>query len=278
VTRVQPIRDIAYGPQARNRLDLYHPAPGKVLPLVIYVHGGGFMMGDKANPDWGDLESIASMTGGGLAVASVNYRFSTTAPWPAQLDDLQQAVGFLRAGASGFGVDGARLGCFGPSAGGHLSVCLTLALAEHANRAAAPAPMACAAWFPPVDFLQMDADMEATGLTREGGRNDAPDSPESLLVGVPIRSDAARTRAATPLGLLDGLPPGTRLPPVFIQHGALDGLVAPRQSERLRDALVARGGECRLEILPDGTHGGGAFARPETMGRVTEFLRERLEG
>ncbi len=260
--------DLAYGPHERHVLDYYPAATG--APLVIYIHGGAFKMGDKANTEWGDLPSISALVQGGFAVASLNYRFSHHAIWPAQLDDLCRAAAFLRAGD--FGFDPARIGVFGPSAGGHLALCLTLALACDQNTAL----QACAAWFPVVDFLEMDSDMQATGIARASARNDDPSSPESLLVGAPIREVPDRARAASPLALLDALPPASPLPPFFLQHGAQDALVAAQQSLRMQAALLSRGADCALQILPDGTHGGGSFDDPATMGRVVSFFHSAL--
>jgi acetyl esterase/lipase len=262
--------DLPYGPHVRNRLD-YYPAP-QGAPVVIYIHGGAFMLGDKANTEWGDMDSIRALVAGGFAVASVNYRYSTQAIWPAQLQDLLAALAFLRARAGELGFDPARIGCFGPSAGGHLSACLAIAAAGDP----ATALQACAAWFPPVDFLQMDADMRESGVPPDAPPNSGAESPESLLVGRPITEDPALTRAATPLGLLDVLPQGRPLPPVFIQHGMRDALIAARQSLRLQEALVAHGARCAVELLPDGTHGHGAFDDPATMGRVVAFFRSEL--
>ncbi len=261
--------DLAYGPHPRHKLDYYPNAAG--APLVIYIHGGAFMMGDKSNTEWGDMHSITALVAGGFAVAALNYRFSQHAVWPAQLDDLRAALAFLRSGS--FGFDPANIGCFGPSAGGHLSLCMALDAARTANAAL----QACAAWFPVVDMLEMDADIEASGIARESGRNDGPDSPESRLIGGPIRENLGRARAASPLALLANLPETCPLPPFFIQHGAKDALIAAKQSQRMQAALLARGAACDLEILDAGTHGGGAFDAPETMGRVVGFFQSSLK-
>ena len=259
-------RDLRYSDgNARNLLDLYLPEGGPA-PLVIYIHGGAFMMGDKANPDWGDLIAIQAVVDAGFAVASVNYRFVPEHIWPAQLEDLRAAVAFLRVVAGEYGFDGARIAAFGPSAGGHLTACLAL---DQGLRAAVP-------WFPPVDFRFMDADMAASGVERQAPPNAESGSPESKLIGGAVADHPDLAYRAGPLGVLDALPEGARIPPFFIQHGAVDPLIAARQSQRLAEALRARGGEVVLEILPGAGHGGPAFDRPETLARVTAFLTENL--
>jgi acetyl esterase/lipase len=265
--------DLTYAScSARNRLDLFLPEGVSQPPLVVYIHGGAFRMGDKAFVDPLDQAIKAAVLGAGLALASINYRFSAEAIWPAQLQDLRDAFAFLRDKAGELGFDGARMASFGPSAGGYYSAMAGIALAEDA----ATRLRASVCWFPPVDFGTMDADMEATGTVRGTGRNDAPGSPESDLIGACVADNPDLARAASPLSYLDALPPGTALPPFLIMHGALDPLIAPAQAQRLHRALVARGGDSQLVILPEGTHGGGSFERPETMARVLAFLTQHL--
>ena len=263
--------DIAYAPHApRTVLDVLVPETAAPPPVVVFIHGGAFRMGDKAD----NLRERLELVEAGFAVASVNYRYSTDAIWPAQLDDLRAAFAFLRAEAARFGIDGNRVASFGPSAGGHLSATVGIALS------ASPATRlrASVVWFPPVDFPTMDADIEATGIARATGRNDAPDSPESVLIGATVAENPTLARAAGPVAQLDALPAGAVLPSVLIMHGALDPYIAPEQARRLHRALAGFGTAPRLEIeiLPGGTHGGGDFEDPQTMARVIAFLRSTL--
>ena len=263
--------DLCYaGRSDRNVLDLVVPQSATRPPLIVYIHGGAFRMGDKA--DGFGLKERQRLVEAGYAVASVNYRYSTQAIWPAQLDDLRDAFAFLRSKADEFHFDASRVASFGPSAGGHLSACCGIAFA------AAPetALVASVVWFPAVDFPNMDADMEASGVSRATGRNDAPDSPESVLIGAHAANHAQLARSAGPLGLLDKLAPETRLPAFLIMHGALDPFIAAEQSRRLHRALANFGTTPRLEldILPNGMHGGADFERPERMERVIAFLDE----
>jgi acetyl esterase/lipase len=256
----------------RNVLDLVLPEGAERPPLVVFIHGGAFRMGDKSD----SAPERRALVEAGFAVASVNYRYSTEAIWPAPLDDLKSAFGFLRAGADRLGFDGSRIASFGPSAGGHLSASIGIALSASPDTRLA----ASIVWFPPVDFPTMDSDIEAAGTPRATGRNDAPDSPESVLIGATVANRPDLARAAGPIARLSELPPGAVLPSVLIMHGALDPYIAPAQSQRLHAALAAHGGSPRLEIdiLPRGTHGGGSFEAPETMARVVAFLRDSLAG
>lgn len=261
--------DIAYADLSpRNVLDLVVPDAVQPAPLVVFIHGGAFKMGDKAD----SLPERQALVDAGFAVASVNYRYATHAIWPAQLDDLHAAFGYLRANATRFGFDGARFASFGPSAGGHLSASIGIALSASAETRLD----ASIVWFPPVDFPSMDSDMIATGIARATGRNDTADSPESVLIGATVADHPDLARSAGPIAQLDLLPPGAILPAFLIMHGALDPYIAPAQAQKLHAALVAHGTSPRLEIdiLPGGTHGGGDFAAPRTMARVVAFLND----
>jgi acetyl esterase/lipase len=261
--------DIRYSDRsARCLLDLTLPEGVTRPPLVVYIHGGAFFLRDKSD---GAAERQALLAAG-FAVASVNYRLTDEAIWPAQMDDLKAAFAWLRAHADALGFDGARIASFGPSAGGHLSASIGIALAADP----ATALDASVIWFPPVDFPTMDADIEATGIERATGRNDGARSPESLLIGSTVADNPALARAAGPIARIAELPPGARLPDMLVMHGALDPYIAAAQGRRLHAAVAAHGTASRLDldILPWGTHGGGEFEEPRTMTRVTRFLAD----
>jgi acetyl esterase/lipase len=261
--------DIRYADHsAQCVLDLALPVGLDRPPLVVYIHGGAFFMGDKTD---GAAERQALVTAG-FAVASVNYRLTGEAIWPAQMEDLKAAFAFLRACAGELGFDGARMASFGPSAGGHLSASIGITLAAKPETTLD----ASVVWFPPVDFPAMDADIEATGVVRATGRNDGPKSPESRLIGVTVADHPDLARAAGPIARLAELPPIARLPDILIMHGALDPYIGATQSRRLHAAVAAHGTASRLDldILPFGTHGGGEFEEPQAMARVTRFLAD----
>lgn len=107
--------DIKYGSHQRNVFDLYKAKSDKPTPLLVYVHGGGFLEGDKRSSLNQDL--LARCLNAGISVASINYRYSTQAPAPAPYMDTARAVQFLRANAKGYNLDTARFAAFGNSAG-----------------------------------------------------------------------------------------------------------------------------------------------------------------
>ena len=120
-----PLHNVVYG-HASGRaltLDMYLPVDAenvRVRPVVMFLHGGGWKVGDKSEvADYVDLYTTA-----GYAVASVNYRLSGVARFPAQIFDAKTAVRWVRANAGKYGIDPKRVGVLGLSAGGHLAALL----------------------------------------------------------------------------------------------------------------------------------------------------------
>jgi acetyl esterase/lipase len=122
----------------------------------------------------------------------------------------------------------------------------------------------------------MDADIEATGVACATDRNDLPGSPESTQIGATVADHPDLASSAGPIARLADLPPGALLPSFLIMHGGRDPYIGAEQSRRLHRALEDFGGSPRLEldVLPEGTHGGGDFERPETMAKVLAFLKD----
>lgn len=117
-------RDAAYGPHERHRLDLWHADKDKITPLVIFIHGGGWAGGDKADVPKDLLTSLLSK---GISVASINYRYTKIAILPGPVHDAARAVQFLRSKAAEWKLDAKHFAAYGISAGG----CSTLWLACH---------------------------------------------------------------------------------------------------------------------------------------------------
>lgn len=255
----------------RQTLDVYLASPvtpanrAGAAPVILWIHGGGFAMGDKSRPP-----ALDALRSAGFAVASMNYRYSSEAIWPAQRDDVAAAIRHLRAHAARYGIDPQRIGVWGASAGGALAAVAGSALAADPDTRV----QAVVDWFGPVDFLTMDADMAASGVATSNTAG--ADSPESRLIGAPVGTAPALARAASAVALVAAMPDGVAPPPFLIMHGGRDPLIAAGQSRRLADAVRAKGGDVELVILPEGTHGGGAFDEPAAEQRVVRFFTSRL--
>ena len=259
-------RDIAYvtNGHERQKLDLYVPDTGKNLPLIIWIHGGAWRGGDKAH--YTPKEYLKD----GYAGASLNYRLSQHAIFPAQIEDVKAAVRWLRANAEDYRLDPNRFAAWGSSAGGHLVAMLgtTGNVSEFEvgeNLKVSSRVQAVVDYFGPTDFLQMDAQSLPDGLV-----HDAPDSPESQLVGGPIQEHKDRVARANPITYVskDDCP-------FLIIHGDRDKLVPYQQSVLLKDALEAAGVAVTLYKVEGGGH--GWFRDPKVPELTKMFLEKHLK-
>lgn len=260
-------RDLAYvsGGHARQKLDLYLPKDGKDLPLIVNIHGGAFRAGSK---EMGvPLEYLSR----GYAVASINYRLSQHAIFPAQIEDCKAAVRWLRAHASEYRLDPNHFAVWGSSAGGHLAAMLgTTGDAKEfevgENLAESSRVQAVVDYFGPTDFLQMDAHRLPDGMT-----HDTPDSPESQLIGGAIQENKEKVAKANPITYVT-----KSSPPFLICHGDSDPLVPHHQSELLAAALQKAGVPVTFYTVKGGGHGG--FKDPNVPKLTDEFLATMLQG
>ena len=266
--------DLAYAPLSpAQALDLYLPNDSRgPYPCIVAIHGGGFIFGDKREDQ---LNAPMEAVRQGYAVAAVNYRLAGEALFPSPVQDVKAAIRFLRANAAELHIDPARFAAWGNSAGGYLAVMagVTGGISVFddpalGNAGQSSCLQAVIDWFGPVDFRSQDAELRASGKGKPV--HDAPDSPESCLLGMPL-PDAGEEllRRTNPLTYI-----GPGLPPFLIQHGADDDLVPVEQSLLLARSLrrIIRPGDVRLDILPASLHGGPAFETPENMARVFDFL------
>jgi len=258
-------RDLAYvtNGHPRQKLDLYLPKGAEHPPLMILIHGGGFEEGDKRE------EPVADWLSQGYAVASINYRFSWEAIFPAQVEDCKAAVRWLRANAGSRGYDPDRFGARGSSAGGYLATMLGTTgatrkfdVGEHLE--VSSRVQAVADRYGPIDFLQMDAH-----LLPGGEVSNKPDSPLSQLIGGNIVENADRVREANPITYITG-----DCPPFIVVHGDRDLFVPHHQSELLVAALARAGIPVTLYTVKGGGHGG--FDDPGAEAAVREFFGKYL--
>ena len=268
--------DLAYaGASAAQKLDLYLPSEGQNSVLVIYIHGGAFRFGDKAEARL--VEGFGPLLERGYAVASLNYRLSGEAIFPAQAEDVKAAVRWLRQHAGDYGFDPARFGCWGASAGGHLAALLGTS-GDGGPGQSAPETVSCrvqavVSWFAPIDFLQMDKQLALVPCEPSWLTHDLPDSPESLLIGGPIQQNQAIVRQTNPITFVSA-----DAPPFLLQHGSADCVVPPLQSQLLYDALlpVVGADKVSLDYLPGAKHADRAFNAPDNMTKVLDFLDRHL--
>jgi acetyl esterase/lipase len=267
----QVITDLAYADTSpAQRLDLSLPVrTGTAVPLVVVIHGGAFQSGDKRD----EPDIVAAANAAGFATASINYRLSGEAPWPAGAQDAKAAVRWLRAAAGQYGLDPDRFAAWGTSAGGTLASLLgtTGAVKSElddpglgfADRSSAV--QAVVTWYGPSDFRTMDAQaLDPGGCRGVPQAHDVADSPESRWLGAPVQESLAAA-AASPITYHA---PGTTPPPFYIAHGAVDCLVPHGQSLQLADALRAVGGQVSLHIVAKAEHADPKIPRTQTAASI----------
>ena len=224
VPEVKVEHDLAYGPHGEaNKLDLY--LPGKKsshpLPLVIWIHGGGWQAGSKENPKGLGLLKA------GFAVASINYRLSQQAKFPAQIEDCKAAVRYLRANAKKYDLDPNHIGVFGESAGGHLVALLGTTgdvkdwNGDGPNKDVSSRVQAVVDFYGPTDMLKMkeEADLKAAFDAN------AANSPLGKLFGGPIQEHKELAEKANPITYIT-----KKAAPFLIMHGDKDNIVPLRKA------------------------------------------------
>ena len=258
-------RDLPYvtGGHERQRLDLYLPKGGKDLPLIVWVHGGAWLAGSKDRPV--PLAYLAD----GYAVASINYRLSQHALFPAQIEDCKAAVRWLRASAAKYAIDPNRFAAWGESAGGFLAALLgttgNIKVFDVGENLEIPSYVqAVVDYLGPTDFLQMDAHR------LPGSRyHSKPESPESQLIGGPIQEMKERVAQANPITYITA-----DSPPFLIVHGDMDPHVPHHQSELLEAALKKAGVPVMLYTVDGAGH--SRFDDPKVPEITRTFLATHL--
>lgn len=257
----------------RQMLDIHVPnnqtAP---TPLIVWIHGGGWQNGNKT---LGQNSFQLRYARNGYAVASLNYRLSSEAIFPAQAHDTKAAIRWLRANAATYNIDPTRIGVWGSSAGGHLAALLgtsndvvdlegSLGVTTQPSRV-----QAVVDWYGPTDFLLMDTQGQAQGCG-PGGHNQAS-SPESLLVGCQIQTCPAAVQRANPLTYYS-----RDDPPFFIQHGSVDCAVPNAQSGILNTLMNANSHDVVFQTLVGAGHGGPQFSAEDNLLLVDAFWIAKL--
>ncbi len=265
------LRDLEYVPEGheRNKLDLYLPKKTDKkeqttdrLPLIIWVHGGAWWAGNKNNcPALRFLRK-------GYAVASINYRLSQHAIFPAQIEDCKAAVRWLRANSNQYGLDPNRIGVWGSSAGGHLVALLgTTGNVKEFDKgrdlSVSSRVQAVCDYFGPTDFTKISNFPSSI-------KHDADDSPESKLIGGPVQQNKDACQRANPITYIT-----KDDPPFLIVHGDQDHTVPHNQSQLLFEALKKAGVQVQFHTVKGAGHGG--FNSPEVDKMVDDFFDKYLK-
>ncbi|MFL6198979.1 MAG: Calx-beta domain-containing protein [Thermoanaerobaculia bacterium] len=258
------------------KLDLLVPTSAVPVPVVVYIHGGGWFSGSRLPIPSG----VSALCSRGYAVASIDYRLSDTAIWPAQIQDAKGAVRWLRAHAGAYNLDPDRVAAWGVSAGAQLASMLgtsgdegtvtvgnatvDLEGSTGGNAGFSSRVQAAVSWYGYGDLLQSNF----YPTTQD---HDASGSPESRLLGNWLQRVPERAATASPVTFAS---PDD--PPFLVMHGTVDDLVPFNQSELLVDALRRQGVRVSWVPVPNAGHGGASFNTAASYQTVYDFLQARL--
>ncbi len=249
---VTSLADVTYSSLPGFRpmvIDIYMPAKkGGPKPLVLYIHGGGWIGGHTRHS--GALSNfpavLAKLSSEGFVVASLEYRLSGEAQFPAQLQDARAALRFLKANAGKYGLDASKVGVWGGSAGGHLTALTAFSCGDTSvDPAPAPAGSECVqssvAWYGVFDFAPLiKRSVEAGSLG----------AAENKLLGcAPASCAADKVKAVSPASYIDA-----KDPPILLIHGEKDAVVDVSQSRNVEAQLKAVGVTVESIYIPDVDH------------------------
>lgn len=272
-TQIKQVRTVT-----QLEMSLLVPRNNDLKPAIVYFPGGGFISADHEK----FIELRMALAQAGFVVAAAQYR---TVPnkYPALVEDGKTAIRYLREHASEYGIDPARIGVLGDSAGGYVSQMMGMTNGEKA--------------FDKGPFLDKSSDVQAA-VTMYGISNlleigdgfpqaiakvhTSPAVTEALLVngtafadfpGASIGSNPEKALQASPMGHVAG-----NKPPFLIMHGSADTLVSPRQSVQLYETLKSKGDKVEYVLVEGAGHGDLTWYQPPIIDRVVEWFTATLGG
>ena len=255
----------------RHLLDIYLPPnAGANTPLVVWIHGGAWMLNTKYSDMNYMKNTIKEFIGNGYALASIDYRYSTTAVFPAQIQDCNQAMAFIYDHAAQYKLDRNRVALIGFSAGGHLASLMGLSNNNdvkdfYTNGAGRKFAIRCV-----LDFYG-PADLIAASTSTDTSVNNAR-SALSLLLGAMAIERPDLARRASPVSYID-----KNDPPFLIVQGEKDESVPNTQSKLLHSWLTLTGVRNELIIVPNAPHYGEMFDADWIRKRLFVFLEANMK-
>jgi len=250
---------------ATQLLDVHLPVGEGPHPVVVYFHGGAWLIGDKA--DTPESQNVLdTLVGKGYAVVSVNYRLASEAKWPAQIYDCKAAVRWVRANAEQYGFDTEKIVAFGSSAGAHLALMTGLTNGNADMEDLSMGNAECSS-----DVMAVISNYGISDLTKWNYRESLFSwlgDPNVALLGENYTEEQAL--AASPITYVS-----SNSVPVLLCHGQNDTLVEPYHSSDLAEAIIAANGVSKVDTYypANGPHGDGTFWNgAEPTKAITDFL------
>lgn len=257
---LQVTENVAYADESLNQqLDIYVPDDGESAhPVAVYLHGGGWQLGDKQTVNDEKVADIKAMRDtlldAGYAVVAVNYRLTDEAIWPAQIGDVKSAVRFTRAHAEQYQLDPDHIVVWGESAGAHLAQQMAVSNGDPTLEGTSGETGESSDVNAAVSYYGI-SDVAQTGPDAASCSNTGGEVGQSKLVGGSMLVEPGITLAAlaSPINYVDSSDV-----PILLLHGKQDCVVAPIQSQRMYDKLQQYGVPSELTLV-DGTHSDPVF-------------------
>jgi acetyl esterase/lipase len=257
---VELIRDVEFGQGGGRPLKLHilrpRSRPAEPMPVLVWIHGGGWRAGSRD----GGIGRLGRFAQRGYFCASIEYRLSSEAVFPAQIEDCKCAIRFLRARAKEYQLHPERIGVWGSSAGGHLVALL-------GTSAGVKELEGCGGW--PEFPSRVQAVCDFCGPADFPRWGDTAHPAVVALLGGPVKEKAELAARASPVTFVT-----KDAPPFLIVHGDMDRTVPLSQSESLHEALQKAGVDVTLHVVKGGGHGIGG---PEIEKMVEEFFDKHLK-
>lgn len=272
--------DIKYANgSSSQKLDIYLPEKKqKRYPVLLILHGGAFLGGDKANVE---ILPMLKALKRSYAVISANYRFSWQAKFPALIYDIKAAVRWIKANAKKYKLDSKKIGLWGASAGAYIASFMAVSAGydfmedlSMGNPNQSSNVNCVTVWYTPTNFLKMDKQLEENDLLApKDKRHNNIDSPESLLMGNKITAIPELIRMANPENYITN-----DTPPMLLQHGKKDATVPVQQSINFADKLKKKIGKknIELDVLSEAGHADEIFQEDNNVQRVLDFFDKVL--
>lgn len=270
--------DVEYGMSNAQKIDIYLPDEGDgPFPAIVHIHGGGFEIGDKRDDH---MDAYLDGIRRGYVVASIEYRLSREAKFPAAVLDVREAVRFLRAHAAEYAIDPKRIGLIGGSAGSNLCAMLAMNIpngefmgeSKEQPYLADPYVKTAVCQFGPMNFAAMEKQAKENGISET--HPDPSTMAESKYLGVNIPdADPALIAAANPATYAS-----EAMCPILVQHGTMDHLVPYAQGEEFVEAVAAKAGRDKVTFVPveGADHEDKKFTTNPNMSLVWDYYQKHL--
>lgn len=276
--------DIEYAHQnPRQKLDLILPDEGDgPFPLIVFVHGGGWVSGDKRdNTMPGPFKAVSQ----GYAIASIEYRLAPAVTWPLPLYDVKAAVRYLRAHAEEYHLKTDKICAWGNSAGGHLVNMLAATggrpIEEDltmGNPDQSSAVQCLVAFYSPSDMYQIDITnqlpldlvQDTTGTdVGQADQREGMNMPHNMIAGFKLSRNRAAAEYLSPINFVT-----EDFPPAYFIHGVADPIVPYTQSVGMSNMVneTAGAGPSKFELVPGAVHGDPVLKTDEMTNKVLDFV------